>query len=811
VIAIATDGWKVKAGTLSTTFSVYVGLGSDIAQTRFQVGLGTSTFVVTDSGTIGIGTISPASKFHVVGDALISNRLVSSNITVGTGLSVSGISTLGVTTFTGAVSFGSSIYFGDNDVLNIGDSNDLQIYHSGSTSFILDNGTGNLALGSNGDRVSIVKGDGTETLARFNIDDSVELWFNNVKEFETTGYGATVYGVLQSEGLQSSGITTLAVNSSSDALRITQLGSGNALVVEDETNPDSTPFVVTGIGSVGIGKASPVAKLDVVGDARISNSVLASTFIGDLTGTATNATNLSDGANITTGTINDARLPDIITSNLSASTGISTVTKLRSESIGIGTDTFTSDLAIIKDASVSLELISRTGNTTIGLGSETIGNNNTARIKYTPLSQVLDFENYGSGEVNFHVHKGTGAVVGTQTGGFYFKTGSVSRTLMNLAYDGRVSINEEVPLLTDLGYRLMVNGNTKIRGRLDLDQGITAGIVTVSSLNSVSPSTFPTTQNFNTQSGISTFNQFRVTNLLNVTGVSSFAGITTFLSGVSIGSSTVGTNSPLNIYSTATLTNSTLGLSTSKIYYDYVGGITTGFSDPRNQTKLSGLIADPNKKISAFGYGDYQVRTGGLSIICQDYINIHPSIAITTAGNWEGLTVAENSDMGLRYSNGSNLPMIGINTIFARSIVDVGYAVTSMNSYFIPPRLTTTELYFVSQLWNPAVAGPSAGNWFNHLRANSSTPNGVVSGAIVFDTTASQLKVGIGSTTFVGIATFTNNHSGFSAFIPPRMSTTERNTMTNAGISSGAIIYNSTTDRLEVRLKGSWFGITTAV
>lgn len=52
-------------------------------------------------------------------------------------------------------------------------------------------------------------------------------------------------------------------NSSSDALRITQTGSGNALVVEDSTNPDATPFVVTGNGYVGIGTSSPQAPLDI--------------------------------------------------------------------------------------------------------------------------------------------------------------------------------------------------------------------------------------------------------------------------------------------------------------------------------------------------------------------------------------------------------------------------------------------------------------------------------------------------------------------------------------------------------------------
>lgn len=47
--------------------------------------------------------------------------------------------------------------------------------------------------------------------------------------------------------------TVISVNSASDALRITQTGAGNALVVEDSTNPDSTPFVVDASGRVIIG------------------------------------------------------------------------------------------------------------------------------------------------------------------------------------------------------------------------------------------------------------------------------------------------------------------------------------------------------------------------------------------------------------------------------------------------------------------------------------------------------------------------------------------------------------------------------
>lgn len=56
---------------------------------------------------------------------------------------------------------------------------------------------------------------------------------------------------------------TVDANSSSDAVRITQTGSGNALLVEDSSNPDSTPFVINASGNVGIGTSSPDALLSV--------------------------------------------------------------------------------------------------------------------------------------------------------------------------------------------------------------------------------------------------------------------------------------------------------------------------------------------------------------------------------------------------------------------------------------------------------------------------------------------------------------------------------------------------------------------
>jgi len=60
-------------------------------------------------------------------------------------------------------------------------------------------------------------------------------------------------------GTATLGALTVSGSDSGDLVRITQTGSGNALVVEDSANPDSTPFVVDASGNVGVNTSSVVA------------------------------------------------------------------------------------------------------------------------------------------------------------------------------------------------------------------------------------------------------------------------------------------------------------------------------------------------------------------------------------------------------------------------------------------------------------------------------------------------------------------------------------------------------------------------
>jgi hypothetical protein len=91
----------------------------------------------------------------------------------------------------GGTMTGNTVH-GDNVKSLFGTSSDLEIYHSGSHSFIKDNGTGRLILESNGSDITL--GSVSEEYVRAYDNGSVDLYHNGVKKFETTAAGVTVTG-----------------------------------------------------------------------------------------------------------------------------------------------------------------------------------------------------------------------------------------------------------------------------------------------------------------------------------------------------------------------------------------------------------------------------------------------------------------------------------------------------------------------------------------------------------------------------------------------------------------------------------------
>jgi len=111
----------------------------------------------------------------------------------------------GITTFTNDLKLEGASYdvlwdasdnqleFGDNAKLSFGASSDLQLYHDGSHSRIKDVGTGILSLSAS--QCNIQNAAVTENMAEFFENGAVNLYYDNVKRFETTSTGAVVTGI----------------------------------------------------------------------------------------------------------------------------------------------------------------------------------------------------------------------------------------------------------------------------------------------------------------------------------------------------------------------------------------------------------------------------------------------------------------------------------------------------------------------------------------------------------------------------------------------------------------------------------------
>ena len=141
---------------------------------------------------------------------------------------------------------------------------------------------------------TVLRSDGTDpewgTVATSELTGNINLTSQVTGTLPLANGGTnstTASGARTSLGAAASGantdITSLAADivisgsTSGDALRITQTGAGNALVVEDSANPDSSPFVVDASGNAGIGTSSPDTNLHVVAATAGGQFIVAST------------------------------------------------------------------------------------------------------------------------------------------------------------------------------------------------------------------------------------------------------------------------------------------------------------------------------------------------------------------------------------------------------------------------------------------------------------------------------------------------------------------------------------------------------
>jgi hypothetical protein len=228
------------------------------------------------------------------------NSITSSTTSDGTAdVDLSDVTASSITTSTALINTtlqmaGDQVFL-DNKKIKLG-SDDLQIYHDGSNSYIKEAGTGGLFI--QGDTtITIEKTDG-ENMAEFIPDSAVNLYYNNVVKLATNATGITT------ESIYLSGDIDLQDTSGANSGKI-KIGSGDDLQLYHDGNQS---IVNNLTGNLFISTLS--ADTDIVYYADNGSGSVAEYFRldGGLASSGTRYTTWPDNSRVTFGADQDLQL-----------------------------------------------------------------------------------------------------------------------------------------------------------------------------------------------------------------------------------------------------------------------------------------------------------------------------------------------------------------------------------------------------------------------------------------------------------------------------------------------------------------------
>tara|TARA_A200000159_G_scaffold85755_1_gene79305 strand:+ start:626 stop:3001 length:2376 start_codon:yes stop_codon:yes gene_type:complete len=780
---------------------------------RNGVQVDNDNFIVDANGLVGIGTSIPTEFLDVRGTAKVSGIVSTADLFVTEDVFVSGASTVTVLDATSLNATGivtAQQFIGDGSLL----SGVVAVARTGWS--ITDAGIStiaNVGVGTT-NPISLLQigDDPTSATYGVGIDSTGQGNFTGI----VTAGSFRATGIITGSSILASGFSTffssaeikndLNVGGAVTATSFVGDITGEVNAAKFDTN--STGIVVSGIATFTDDAQITAGGLNVTGVTTSTSFVgnITGDVIGDVTGDITgdvtgNVTGYLSGVAQTAGFASTSfgldGTPAITVGNIVGSSA--TVTALVVDNkLGIGSDTPASDIEIRKTTNAAIDVITSSNTSRISVGQSVGTGNSSGVLSFN--SGTLSLSNYDFGGVNINLHSGSGA--GTTES---FKVRYDDNTKFETTYDGKVGVNRHGITLTR---ELEVGGNTFISG-----YGQVAGILTVgqgaNQLTLGDGSALPISSSavISVTSGISTFNDLLVSRNFQVG-----SGIGTFLGNTFVGGKLgIGTDSVDGFPSGGAFESAIFGDSYAfgKIISATQLGIATStdgslISDPRTIPSALG------QTVPDFANGNFQTQNGFVMFGGSGlFVPTAPIIAAGYGATNQGLVPTDAGDK--KY-----LTRIGINTYFARSVLDVGMASTTMNSYVVMPSLNNEELDIVANLWSSNAGGnqnvnPVQSGFGTAIAKKLLAPDGVPGGSVVYNNESRRLNVSTGGTVFCGVATLTQNQSGYDSLAIPTFNSTKRNLMSGYGnLPKGAIMYNTTTNKLNFWNGSAWEAVTSS-
>ena len=185
----------------SGDYDVFIKPTGGTAVTAAQQGF--SSIVATNGSTINRLDTGSANSLTVTANASIGGTL----------------------TVDGETTLKTHLNMGDGDIIRLGDSTDLLIYHDASNSYIADTGTGELRIKT--DSLNIQNAAGNESLIRAGEDSAVTLYYNDGIKLVTNNTGVTITGIVSATSFAGNGATLSNVGKTLQVLQSTQATSNS--------------------------------------------------------------------------------------------------------------------------------------------------------------------------------------------------------------------------------------------------------------------------------------------------------------------------------------------------------------------------------------------------------------------------------------------------------------------------------------------------------------------------------------------------------------------------------------------------------